>query len=144
MNTRSYISLAIGSLLIASAAFAHQRSPVVQSEINAFSKYVDSHPEMVIDFSEKSGEYCMNTWKVDGGHMTHYAIDPSRSSEDVLDFVRVESFSGAVDVNKLPRLPGELGMMEPNKWYYLPAGAHDPHHKTEFPFPLLVRATNVP
>jgi hypothetical protein len=143
MNTRSFVFLVIGGLVLASAASAHQRSSKVQGEINAFSSYVDSHPEMVIDFSEQSGEYCMNTWKVGGGHMTHYSTDPSKSSEDVIDFVRVESFSGAVDVDKLPRLPSELGKMEPNKWYYLPAGAYDPHHNTEFEIPLLVRSANV-
>ncbi len=143
MNTRSLVFVVIGGFMLASVASAHERSSKVQGEIKAFSSYVDSHPEMVIDFSEKSGEYCMNTWKVGGGHMTHYAIDPSKSSEDVIDFVKVESFSGAVDVDKLPRLPSELGKMGANKWYYLPAGAFDPHHKTAFQSPLLVRSTNI-
>lgn len=143
MSIRSFVFMVIGSLVLASAASAHQQSSKVQGEIDAFSSYVNTHPEMVIDFSEQSGEYCMNTWKVGGSHMAHYAVDPSNTSEDVIDFVRVESFSGAIDVDKLPLLPSELGKMEPNKWYYLPAGAHDPHHKTEFKFPLLVRATNI-
>ncbi len=34
-----------------------------------------SHPEMVIDLSNRSGEYCMNTWKVGGSHMTRFRFD---------------------------------------------------------------------
>ncbi|HSS62833.1 MAG TPA: hypothetical protein VLS27_00220, partial [Gammaproteobacteria bacterium] len=65
------------------------------------------------------------------------------TEEDMIDFVRVDSLGGTLDVDKLPRFPGGLGTMEPNKWYYLPAWHHEPHHGTRFPFPLLLRATNI-
>ena len=106
--------------------------------------YLQSHPEMVIDFSKTSGEYCINTWKVGGGHMTHYATDPSKTTEDVIDFVPADSMTTAgVNVSDLPQMPGELGAMEANKWYYLPAGSFEPHHGGKFPMSLLVRAANI-
>ena len=106
--------------------------------------YLQSHPEMVIDFSKTSGEYCINTWKVGGGHMTHYAIDPSKTAEDVIDFVPADSMiSAGVNVDDLPQMPGELGAMEPNQWYYLPAGSFEPHHGGKMPMSLIVRATNI-
>ncbi len=131
------------ALAAAPIAIAAERSEKVQAEIDAISRYLDSHPEMVIDLRQVSGELCFNTWKVGGGHMTHYAVDPSKTTEDMIDFVRLDSMGGSLDVEKLPRFPGKLGAMEPNKWYYLPAGEHEPHHGTRFPFPLLLRATSI-
>lgn len=122
---------------------AGERSERVQAEIDTISQYLDSHPEMVIDLRKVSGEFCFNTWKVGGGHMTHYAVDPSKTNEDMIDFVRADSMAGGLEIGKLPRFPGKLGAMEPNKWYYLPAGQHEPHHGTRFPFALLLRATNI-
>ena len=133
----------IGGLAIAPLAGANELTGKVKGEVDTISAYLKSHPEMVIDLSNKSGEYCMNTWKVGGSHMTHYTIDPSKTVEDVIDFVKADSFKGSVDVASLPRLPDKLGAMEPNTWYYLPAGQYDPHHMTRFRSDLLVRATNV-
>ena len=122
---------------------AAERSAKVQAEIDTISQYLDSHPEMVIDLRRVSGEFCFNTWKVGGGHMTHYAVDPSKTREDMIDFVRADSMAAGLEVEKLPRFPGGLNSMEPNTWYYLPAGEFEPHHGTRFPFPLLLRATNI-
>lgn len=122
---------------------AAERSERVQAEIDTISQYLESHPEMAIDLRNVSGEFCFNTWKVGGRHMTHYAVDPSGTQEDIIDFVPLDTLAGSLDVDKLPRFPGKLGAMEPNKWYYLPAGALEPHHGTRFPFPLLMRATNI-
>ncbi len=132
-----------GVLAASAVAVAAERSERVQAEIDTISQYLDGHPEMAIDLREVSGEFCFNTWMVGGGHMTHYAVDPSSTLEDMIDFVRVDSLAGSLDVDKLPRFPGKLGAMEPNKWYYLPAWHHEPHHGTRFPFPLLLRATNI-
>lgn len=111
----------------------------------AISNYIDTHPEMIIDFSDVSGEYCVNTWKVKGGHMTHYAIDPSKTTEDLIDFVKAQTFiDSGIDVGKLPRMPGKLGAMKNGQWYYLPKGAAEPHHGAkEFPLALIIRATDV-
>lgn len=122
---------------------AADRSEVVQAEIDTIGQYLESHPEMVIDLRKVSGEFCFNTWAVGGHHMTHYAVDPSATREDMIDFVPVGPMQGAVDVTKLPRFPGKLGSMEPNQWYYLPAGELEPHHGKKFPFPLLLRATDI-
>ncbi len=142
MKTHQLIVLAC-AFAAASFAFAAERSERVQAEIDTISQYLDSHPEMAIDLRKVSGEFCFNTWKVGGHHMTHYAVDPSSTQEDIIDFVPVEALAGSLDVQKLPRFPGKLGAMEPNKWYYLPAREHEPHHGTRFPFPLLLRATNI-
>ncbi len=129
------------SLVVFTTAFAHEDK--LEGQINAIKGMLNTHPEMVIDLSDKSGEYCINTWKVGGSHMTHYAIEPGNTHEDVIDFVRADSLAGAVDVTKLPTMPDKLGGMKPNQWYYLPAGGYDPHHMTRFKFPVLIRATDV-
>ncbi len=131
------------TLAVSVFAIAAERSEKVQAEIDTIAQYLDSHPEMAIDFRDVSGEFCFNTWMVGGGHMTHYAVDPARTREDMIDFVRADSFGDSLDVDKLPRFPGELGTMEPNRWYYLPAWHFEPHHGTRFPFALLLRATDI-
>lgn len=134
----------IAMILVASPLVnAKERPDHVQAEIDAFARYLDSHPEMVIDLRKVSGEMCFNTWKVGGRHMTHYAVDPASTKEDVIDFVPADALSDVLDLEKLPRFPGELGAMVPNQWYYLPSGEREPHHGTRFPFPLLLRATNI-
>jgi hypothetical protein len=76
--------------------------------------------------------------------MSHYAVDPSKTQEDVIDFVIASSLTDAgVDVTGLPRMPGELGTMEAGKWYYLPAGEFEPHHGKNLGMPLLIRASNL-
>lgn len=108
-------------------------------------QYLESHPEMVIDFSKTSGEYCINALKVKGGHMTHFAIDPSKTTEDVIVFVDAQPLIDAgVDFSKLPHLPSTLGAMKNGQWYYLPKGGADPHHGTkQSKRAMLVRATDV-
>lgn len=144
MMARIIISMVIiGGLATGGWVSAQELTGKVKGEIDTIAGYLKSHPEMVIDFSDKSGEYCLNTWKVGGSHMTHYAIDPSLTVEDVIDFVKVSSLKGSVDVDSLPRAPTGLGAMKPNQWYYLPAGQYDPHHGKAARIDLLVRATDV-
>ncbi|MFQ5936469.1 MAG: hypothetical protein ACE5LB_08685 [Acidiferrobacterales bacterium] len=144
MNARFMASMMIiGGLAAGQWAGAHELTGKAKGQVDTIAGLVKSHPEIVIDFSKKSGEYCMNTWKVGGSHMTHYAIDRSKTVEDVIDFVKVASLKGSIDVNSLPLAPTKLGAKKPNQWYYLPAGRHDPHHGKALPKDLLVRATNV-
>ena len=75
------------------AAFADKAEDLASGTVDA---YLQSHPEMVIDLTKTSGEYCINTWKVGGGHMTHYATDPSKTQEDLVDFVP-ERFTKRID-----------------------------------------------
>jgi hypothetical protein len=86
----------------------------------------------------------LNTWHAGGAQMVHFAVDPAATTEDVVEFVEAESFtSHGVDVTTLPRMPASLGAMQPGQWYYLPAGAPEPHHGSSFSFPLLLRASDL-
>ena len=145
MRQVATVALALAvSFGVASAATANpaDKAAKAQAVINA---YIDTHPEMIVDLSDVSGEYCFNTWNVNGSHMTHYAIDPSKTTEDMIDFVQAQSFIDAdIDITKLPTLPTELGAMENGQWYYLPKGGVEPHHGYKaFPIALMVRATDI-
>ena len=132
------------SLGVASVAAAGSADKAAKAHA-AIGTYLETHPEMVIDLSKVSGEYCFNTWKVKGGHMTHYAIDPSKTTEDMIDFVKAQSFVDAgIDVTKFPQLPSKLGAMKKNQWYYLAKGGADPHHgKKRSKWAAIVRAANI-
>jgi len=134
----------LASFTCAGAAVAGSSDKVGKAQA-AIGQYLQAHPEMVIDFSGVSGEYCINALKVKGGHMTHYAIDPSKTTEDVIVFVDARPLIDAgVDFSKLPRLPSKLGSMKNSQWYYLPKGGVDPHHGTkQSKRAMLVRATNI-
>ena len=117
---------------------------IVAAELDAIARQLAMRPETAIDLSAVSGEYCFNTGLKEGGHMTHYAIDASKTQEDVIDFVNAEPMIKAgLHVESLPRFPGTLGSMTPNQWYFLPAGEPEPHHGTTFSFPLLIKASNI-
>ena len=123
---------------------ANKQASNVAGELGTIANYLQSHPEMALDFTKVSGEYCLNTWKAGGAHMSHFAVDPTKTQEDVIEFVKAASFTEAgVEVASLPRMPSELGAMEPGKWYYLPAGELEPHHGGAMPVPLLIRASNI-
>ncbi|NIR30551.1 MAG: hypothetical protein GWN84_14825 [Gammaproteobacteria bacterium] len=126
------------------AAQAAQQAAVVGAEISTFARHLQMRPQTALDFSDVSGEYCFNLGLGRGGHMTHYAIDPESTQEDVIDFVHAGAFREmGINVEKLPRFPGALGGMKPRQWYFLPAGTYEPHHGTRFPFALLIRADNL-
>ena len=148
---RAYISAGVGLLAISLTAApltaeedVHAQAGVVAAELGTIARHLQLHPQMALDFTEVSGEHCLNTWKAGGAQMVHFAVDPSATSEDVVEFVKADSLTSlGVDVANLPRMPAELGAMEPGKWYYLPAGDPEPHHGTTFPFPLLLRASDL-
>ena len=117
---------------------------IVKAELETIANLLSLRPEMAIDLSEVSGAYCFNAGLGKGGHMTHYAIDPMKNEEDVIDFVNASSLVQAgTAVQKLPKFSGKLGSMTPNQWYYLAAGEFEPHHDMKFPFPIMIRATNI-
>ncbi len=124
------------------AKAAMKQGAIVGAEISAIANQLSLHPATAKDFSKVSGEYCFfGGWD---GHHTHYAIDPTKTGEDVVDFVDARPLIKAgMNVNDLPRFPGTLGSMTPKQWYFLPAGKLEPHHGKKAPFALLVRATNV-
>jgi len=141
------VSTLVVGLALAQSAMAqdtNQQAAKVAGELGTIAGYLQSHPEMALDFTHVSGEYCLNTWKAGGAHMSHYAVDPSNTQEDVIEFVKASSMTDAgVDVTNLPRMPGKLGAMEPGKWYYLPAAEFEPHHGANMGVPLLIRASNL-
>ncbi len=141
------VSALVFGLAVAQSAIAqdaNQQASRVAGELGTIASYLQSHPEMALDFTQVSGEYCLNTWKAGGAHMSHFAVDPSKTREDVIEFVKASSMTDAgVDVTNLPRMPGKLGVMEPGKWYYLPAAEFEPHHGATMGVPLLIRASNL-
>ncbi|MFQ5328872.1 MAG: hypothetical protein ACE5D4_02660 [Thermodesulfobacteriota bacterium] len=120
------------------------QAATVAAEVSAFANLLDKRPQTAIDLSGVSGAYCFQVNLGKGGHMTHYAIDPAKSKEDVIDFVNAAPLIEAgLDPKKLPRHSGTLGTMEPNQWYYLPKGEFEPHHGVRFPFPVLIKAVDI-
>lgn len=140
-------SLAVMAMLIGLLpcnSMADEQASIVASELTTIANQLSLNPDMAIDLSSVSGEYCFNTGLHKGGHMTHYAIDPTQTKEDVIDFVNAEPLiKSGMNVSGLPRFPGSLGSMTPNQWYFLPAGEHEPHHGRKFPFPLLMKASDI-
>lgn len=123
---------------------AKKQAVVVGAELSTIAKHLQTRPKTAIDFSNVSGEYCFNVGLGKGGHMTHYAIDPAGTQEDVIDFVNAKPLIAAgINVADLPRFPGGLGSMKPNQWYFLPAGEMEPHHGKKMPIPLLIKASNL-
>lgn len=142
-STAVVLAVAV-SLGVAQAATTGPANSAAKAH-TAIGAYLKMHPEMVIDLSKVSGEFCVNTWKVKGGHMTHYAIDPSKTTEDVVDFIKAQPLIDAgIDVTKLPQLPSTLGTMKNGQWYYLPKGGVDPHHGwKKAPLALIVRSSDI-
>lgn len=131
------------SLVVANVA-ANELSDNAMKANAVIGNYLQTHPEMILDLAEVSGEYCVNTWEVGGGHMTHYALDPSKTTEDIVDFVTAQSFIDAgIDVTRFPLMPGELGTMKNGQWYYLPKDVAGPHHGMALGLALIVRATEI-
>jgi hypothetical protein len=117
---------------------------VVAGELTAIANQLALKPSTAVDFTHVSGEYCYSAGVGKGGFMTHFATDPTKTQEDVIDFVNAKSLIEAgLKVESLPRLPNTLGSMTPNQWYYLPAGEHDPHHGRTWGFPMLIKASNI-
>jgi hypothetical protein len=142
------ISVTAMVLLSSTAAMAAEmkadQAKVVGAEISTISGHLANYPNTAIDFSKVSGEYCFDTGLGAGGHMTHYAIDPTGTHEDVIDFINAAPLikAGVVDVESLPNFPGTLGSMKHNQWYYLAANELEPHHGKKLPFPLLMKASD--
>lgn len=76
------ITIFVGTLTVAAWADSDEAgrksaAAVTAAEITAFANHLALRPETAIDFSKVSGEYCFNLGLAEGGHMTHYAIDPA-------------------------------------------------------------------
>ena len=103
---------------------------VPKEEILAIARLLRAKPEMAIDRTKESGEYCLKSGL---GTMSHYARDPEGTREDIVyEFAAAPLVKAGLDPQKLAVLPA-LGKMEPGEWYYLPEGQVDPHHQHAMP-----------
>ena len=113
---------------------------VSKHEILAIARLLRAKPEMAIDRTGESGEYCL---KSSPGTMTHYAKDPTATREDIVyEFAATPLLKAGLDPTRLPSLPA-LGKMEPGQWYYLAEGEVDPHHQHKMPGPTILVAVDV-
>jgi hypothetical protein len=113
---------------------------VAKDEILAIARLLRARPEMAIDRTRESGEYCL---KSSESTMTHYAKDPAATKEDIVyEFAATPLLKAGLDPMRLPPLP-VLGKMEPGQWYYLPEGQVDPHHQHKMSGPTLLVAVDV-
>lgn len=150
-STSLVIGLAMAGLS-ATGTFAdeakHKQAALIAAEISTFANQLSLRPETAIDFSKVSGEYCFYSGsdKKSGWdkHHTHYAIDPSKTHEDVIDYVDARPLLEAgANFKNLPLLPAELGKMILGQWYLRPADQLDPHHGKGWSYPELVRASDL-
>jgi hypothetical protein len=113
---------------------------VLKEEILAIARLLRAKPEMAIDRTKESGEYCLKSGL---GTMSHYARNPERTREDIVyEFAAAPLVKAGLDPQRLPVLPA-LGKMEPGEWYYLPEGKVDPHHQHTMPGATLLISVDV-
>ena len=111
-----------------------------KGEILASARILRANPEVAIDRTAASGEYC---FKSGPGTMVHFAAQPERTSEDIVYELDASGLIAAgLDPARMKQLP-ELGRMTPGVWYFLPKGQLDPHHAHAMPAPTIAIAVNV-
>ena len=111
-----------------------------KAEMLAIARILRANPEVAIDRTAASGEYC---FKSSLGTMVHFATRPEATSEDVVyEFDASGLIAAGLDPARLKRLP-DLGGMTPGVWYFLPAGQSDPHHAHAMSVPTIAIAVNV-
>jgi hypothetical protein len=112
-----------------------------KKEILAMAEVLGARPAMAIDFSNQSGEMCLNPGQ---GAMTHYTMDVTRSKEDLIYMLEAQPFIDlGLQVGKLPKMPTENGKMEPFQWYYYDGKTIEPHHGRQFNRPMLIMGIDV-
>src|SRR5262245_11408702 len=111
-----------------------------KGEILAIAKILRANPDVAIDRTTASGEYCFNSGL---GTMVHFATEPDRTPEDVgYEFDASGLIAAGLDPVRLQQLP-EIGRMTPGVWYFLPKGQQDPHHAHAMANPTIAIAINV-
>jgi len=109
-------------------------------EILAIARILRAKPEIAIDRTAASGEYCLNSGL---GTMVHFATKPERTPEDVVyEFDASGLIAAGLDPSRLQHLP-EQGRMTPGVWYFLPKGQQDPHHGHAMASPTIAIAVNI-
>src|SRR6267143_852091 len=134
------IVLTITSILLLTGCSRSRASGHVEGRNSSIARILRANPEMAIDRTAASGEYC---FKSDLGIMVHFATQPERTSEGVLyEFDASGLIAAGLDPARMKQLP-ELGRMTPGLWYFLPKGQLDPHHAHAMPGPTIAIAVNV-
>ena len=111
-----------------------------KGEILAIARILRANPEVAIDRTSASDEYC---FKSGPGTMVHFAVHPERTPEDIVYELDASGLIAAgLDPARMKQLP-ELGRMTPGVWYFLPKGQLDPHHAHAMPAPTIAIAVNV-
>jgi hypothetical protein len=111
-----------------------------KQEILAIARILRAKSEMAIDRTAAANEYCLNSGS---GTMVHFANDLDATKEDIVyEFDASGLIKAGLDTNQLAKLP-PLGKMEPGKWYFLPLGTDDPHHKHKMANPMIAIAIDV-
>jgi hypothetical protein len=111
-----------------------------KGEILAIARILRANPEVAIDRTAASGEYC---FKSGLGTMVHFAAQPERTPEGVIyEFDASGLIAAGLDPARMKQLP-ELGRMTPGVWYFLPKGQLDPHHAHAMPAPTIAIAVGV-
>jgi hypothetical protein len=111
-----------------------------KGEILAIARILRANPEVAIDRTAASGEYC---FKSSPGTMVHFATHPERTPEGVIyEFDASGLIAAGLDPTRLKQLP-ELRRMTPGVWYFLPKGQLDPHHAHGMSAPTIAIAVNV-
>lgn len=113
---------------------------ISKAEILLVARILRAKPEMAIDQTAASGEYCFNSGL---GTMVHFATQPERTPEDVVyEFDASGLIAAGLDPARLKQLP-ELGRMTPGLWYFLPQRQQDPHHAHTMSRPTVAIAINI-
>ena len=111
-----------------------------KAEILSIARILRSNPEMVVDQTAASHEYC---FKSGLGTMVHFSAQPDRTPEGVVyEFDASGLIAAGLDPSRLTQLP-ELGRMTPGVWYFLPKGTRDPHHAHAMESPTIAIAVEV-
>ena len=111
-----------------------------KGEILAIARILRAKPDIAIDQTAASGEYCFNSGH---GTMVHFATQPERTQEDVLyEFDASGLIAAGLEPAHMKQLP-ERGQMTPGVWYFLPKGQQDPHHGHAMGGPTIAIAVNV-
>ena len=111
-----------------------------KGEILAIARILRAKPEVAVDQTTASGEYCFNSGH---GTMVHFATQPERTPEDVVyEFDASGLMAAGLDPARMQQLP-ERGRMNPGVWYFLPKGQQDPHHAHAMANPTIAIAVNV-
>jgi hypothetical protein len=111
-----------------------------KGEILAVARILRANPDVAIDQTAASGEYCFNSGR---GTMVHFATQPERTPEDVVyEFDASGLIAAGLDTARLEQLP-DKGQMKPGVWYFLPKGQQDPHHAHAMASPTIAIAVNV-